>query len=132
MKCKVIFVIIFFNAINLFCQSQIIENHSLKNKDIVSPVFQLFPTQNIWTFLKLNTMNGKIWQVQFATNDKNRFESILNTISLVDFDDELIGRFVLYPTQNMWSFILLDQISGKTWQVQWSADIENRQIIPIN
>ena len=28
--------------------------------------YRLFPTQNMWTFLKLDTMTGKIWQVQFS------------------------------------------------------------------
>ncbi|MCQ2578554.1 MAG: hypothetical protein MJ176_08500 [Treponema sp.] len=28
--------------------------------------YRLFPTQNTWTFLKLDTITGKIWQVQFS------------------------------------------------------------------
>lgn len=37
-----------------------------------------------------------------------------------------VGRFKLYPTNNMFNFIMLDVINGKTWQVQWSTDPENR------
>jgi hypothetical protein len=40
-------------------------------------------------------------------------------------------RFTLYSTQNMYTFILLDQVDGKTWQVQWSTEAKNRFIIPI-
>ena len=40
-------------------------------------------------------------------------------------------RYKLYPTQNMWTFILLDTVDGRTWQVQWSQDEQNRFIIPI-
>ncbi|MEI6662551.1 MAG: hypothetical protein WCL01_10525 [Comamonadaceae bacterium] len=34
------------------------------------------------------------------------------------------GRFTLYPTRNMYNFILLDQDVGRTWQIQWSTDKE--------
>ena len=37
-----------------------------------------------------------------------------------------VGRFKLYPTNNMFNFIMLDVINGKTWQVQWSTEPENR------
>ncbi len=39
--------------------------------------------------------------------------------------------YQLFPTQNMWTFILLDQLNGKMWQVQWSMELENRGIILI-
>ena len=40
--------------------------------------------------------------------------------------------FKLYPTQNMYTFILLDRINGETYQVQWSQEYSNRLVIPIN
>jgi hypothetical protein len=95
--------------------------------------FQLFPTQNMWNFIKLDTRNGKMWQVQFDTKDNNRFETELNTISLIYYtSNEVPGRFTLYPTQNMFNFILLDQFDGRVWQVQWSIEKENRFILQIN
>ena len=94
-------------------------------------VYQLFPTQNMWTFIKLNTRNGLMWQVQYDVKGNNRFETELNSISLVNEADEVNGRFMLYSTQNMYNFMLLDQIEGSVWQVQWSHDPEDRMIIPI-
>ena len=38
------------------------------------------------------------------------------------------GRFKLYPTGNMWNFIMVDVIDGRTWQVQWSSK-ENERIV---
>lgn len=93
--------------------------------------FKLSPTQNMWTFLKLNTRNGKIWQIQYDIGGTDRNESILNPLPLVLEEEETNGRFNLYPTQNMYNFILLDQIDGRTWQVQWSIEKEYRGIIPI-
>ena len=93
--------------------------------------YQLYPTQNMYTFLKLNTRNGRIWQIQYSLED-NRFESFLNIIPLVPEEDESNGRFELYPTENIYTFILLDRISGDTYQVQWSQEYSNRLVIPIN
>lgn len=95
--------------------------------------YKLFPTSNMWTFLKLDTRNGRIWQVQFSVQDlDNSFEVPLSTTYLVDKADEKNGRFTLYPTSNIFNFILLDQVDGKTWQVQWSTGLNNRGIFRIN
>lgn len=97
--------------------------------------FELYETQNMWTFIKLNTATGEIWQVQYAINDDNsRFETVLNDRPLVvtsNPNEKIPGRFSLYPTKNMYNYILLDQTDGRTWQVQWSFDPENRLTIPI-
>lgn len=95
------------------------------------PTYQLFKTTNIWTFLKLNTKNGTITQVQYAINNENRGETILNFVPLAIGENAVPGRFTLYPTENMWTFILIDQIDGRLWQVQWSQNAGNRGIIPI-
>ena len=105
------------------------QNDSISCKNIV--VYKLFPTQNMWTFIKLNTRNGQMWQVQYDTKGDNRIETFLNLSPLVSKEKEINGRFTLYPTQNIYNFILLDQIDGKVWQVQWSLEFENRLIWPI-
>lgn len=105
------------------------ENVSAQNHDVV--IYRLFPTQNMWTFIKLNTRNGKMWQVQYDIEGDNRFETLLNFVPLVFKEKEVTGRFILYSTQNIYTFILLDQLDGKMWQVQWSIEAKNRLIIPI-
>ena len=35
-------------------------------------VYKLFPTQNLWTFIKLDTRSGKMWQVQYDVKENNR------------------------------------------------------------
>ena len=91
-------------------------------------VFQLFPTQNYWTFIKLDTRNGKMWQVHFTVSKEGfQGEIILNSNSLLwSSDEEVKGRFTLYPSNNIYNFILLDQIDGRTWQVQWNNDNDKR------
>lgn len=92
-------------------------------------VYKLFPTQNMWTFIKLNTRTGQMWQVQYDVNGDNRGEYDLNEVSLAAKEKEVNGRFTLYPTQNIYNFILLDQINGQMWQIQWSIDDEKRGIV---
>ena len=97
--------------------------------------YRLFPTQNMWTFLKLDTMTGKIWQVQYSVKGENyRFETVLNSVDLARRlkQERVVGRFMLYATQNTYNFVLLDQIDGYTYQVQWSGDADQRFVIPIS
>ena len=97
-------------------------------------IYKLFPTDNIWTFIKLDTRNGLMWQVQFYVGKKEgyRYEQVLSAERLIDFLGEKNGRYTLYPTDNIYNFLLLDQIDGRVWQVQWSTKEEERMIIKIN
>ena len=95
-------------------------------------VYRLFATRNMYTFLKLDTRNGRLWQVQWSTKGRDyRFETTLSDITLVNKEEEQNGRFFLYPTTNIYNFILLDQIDGRTWQVQWSMEAEDRILLRI-
>ena len=102
-----------------------------QNTTVKDLEFGLYPTDNISIFIKLNTSNGQMTQVQYSMEDSKRIEVILSATSLVKKEDEVKGRFTLYPTKNIWTFILLDQIAGNTWQVQWSVNPEQRRVLPI-
>lgn len=93
-------------------------------------VFRLFSTRNTFHFIKLDTRNGQMWQVQWGLESKYRFETVLSADLLVSKEDEKIGRFFLYPTTNVYNFVLLDQIDGRTWQVQWGK-AEDRLVVRI-
>lgn len=77
--------------------------------------YLLYPTTNIYTFLKQDTRNSKIWRVQYSTGD-DEFEVILNSRELVSVGNH--GQFALYSTTNNWTFLLLDTINGDVWHVQ--------------
>lgn len=119
---------VFFGTIS-FAQTNSIDSTS--TKITFNPNnFKLYKTQNMWMFLKLDTRNGKIWQVQYHTDPKKRFEDILNVFSLQIDNKEIPGRFELYETTNIYNFILMDKLDGRTWQVQWGS-AEDRGIFPI-
>lgn len=129
---KIILCLIFsLSTIFLIAQSDFKQYNILNGQNINPVSYRLFPTQNMWTFLKLNTRNGQIWQVQFDIKGENRFETDLNFKHLVTKEEEFNDRFSLYSTQNMYTFILIDQLDGRMWQVQWSIEPEKRFIIYI-
>lgn len=131
MKIRFIFIILI--AISCFsCQPKGQSDISEKQVNIEDARFVMFPTENMWTFLKLDSQNGKIWQVQYSVDENDfRGEIELNNKSLVSGDKTQNGRFTLYPTKNMFNFILLDQVDGRMWQVQWSTKEDGRLIIPM-
>lgn len=61
--------------------------------------FKLFPTQNMWTFIKLDTQTGQMWQLQYSVKgDEGRFEYDLNSNPLITTGKKANGRFELYST----------------------------------
>ncbi len=126
---RIIIIVFFLIAFSLTVFPQDVIFEPTENP---SAVYRLFRTRNIWTFIQLNTITGKIWQVQFSTKgEEYRFSSVINSENLSENKKLIEGRFTLYPTSNMYTFILLDTIDGDTWQVQWSMESEDRMIIPI-
>ncbi|MDR3006847.1 MAG: hypothetical protein LBV59_02870 [Sphingobacterium sp.] len=92
-------------------------------------VYKLFPTQNAFTFIKLNTRNGQMWQVESNKSNKNKAVTTLSAISLANKDEERNGRFVLYQTFNIFDFILLDQIDGRMWQITWGREKDRKVLL---
>lgn len=98
--------------------------------------YKLYPTQNMWTFIKLDTYNGNLYLVQWNTDDNKRFTyeldkfwNLMNAIRLIDDDKKYVpfrnGRFSLTQTTNIHTFLLLDEVVGKVYQVQWTTDDNN-------
>jgi hypothetical protein len=133
MKKLLLSAIIVFSTMVLAAQAQVKTDVPIQsNPSNENVTYRLFPTQNIWNFIKLDTRNGKMWQVQWSTESDKRFTTNLSLIPLVNKEDEKNGRFTLQPTQNSYNFLLIDQLDGRTWQVQWSFDPDKRMVIPIN
>lgn len=92
--------------------------------------FRLFKTHNMWTFLELDTQTGRIWQIQFSVDkDAGQVKIPINDKSLSSNSKN--GRYTMYPTDNIWTFLLVDQDVGQLWQVQFSLEDGNRFFIPI-
>lgn len=96
-----------------------------------SAIWRLYKTDNMWVYLQLNTMNGTICLLQYSLEELGGIYGIINFQDLVKDNNYFSGRFTLYPTENMFNYILLDQFNGNSWQVQWSFEPENCLIVPL-
>jgi hypothetical protein len=133
MKKLLISLTIVFSMMTLVAQAQVKDDvPALTSPNSENVIYRIFPTTNIYNLIKLDTRNGKMWKVQWNAELDKRFSSDINSISFVAQEDEKNGRFILQATPNVFTFILLDQIDGRIWQVQWSNDPDKRVVIPIN
>lgn len=89
--------------------------------------YKIYQLENIYNVLKLDTMTGKIDLVQWSLKADEEMTVHLNTRDL-SYGDGYCGMFELYPTKNMYQFILLNKLTGDTWHVQWGTESSKRWI----
>ena len=110
----------------LMINNQLLEhleiNTSLKER------YKLYQTENIYTFLQLDTKTGMIEQVQWSLDSDNEGSVTINSDDLTYGLGYGSRSFELYPTKNMYQFILIDKTSGKKWHVQWGMKSSERWI----
>lgn len=46
----------------------------------------------------------------------------------IDFRMHGLDRYKLYPTENIYQFLLLDKVTGRRWHVQWGFESSKRWI----
>ena len=93
---------------------------------VSAQTYEFFHTKNYHNQLRLNTLTGEVYQVQ---DDGGMWLvcSALTPTSSTPY------RYWLYPTRNMWTYILVDLFTGKIWQCQYSVESNGGQMsIPIN
>ena len=91
--------------------------------------YKMYKTENIYNLLKLDTATGVIEQVQWSLDDDNEGSVYINRDPLSYTTN--CGTYELYPTPNMYQFILLNKVTGQTWHVQWGIESNKRWIRPI-
>lgn len=95
---------------------------SLKNR------YKLYQTENIYTLLELDTKTGRIDQVQWSLDINKEFSVCINKDDLSYGYGYGSNSFELYPTKNMYQFILIDKTDGRKWHVQWGMEDSKRWI----
>jgi len=127
---KIVFLLLL--VVSLVTNAQSDDNNKVYFSPDTNVTYRLFKTQNMHIFIKLNTSNGTMKLVQFSTsNTMDMMQADLSDIELVTGAEAKNGRFYLYPTENFYTFLLLDQIDGRVWQVQWSVKPEDRCVLRI-
>ena len=110
----------------LMINNQLLEhleiNSSLKGR------YKLYQTENIYTLLQLATKTGMIEQVQWSLDSDNEGSVSINSDDLTYGLGYGSGSFELYPTKNMYQFILINKTTGQKWHVQWGMESSKRWI----
>jgi len=134
MKKYIITVVILLLTVGSFAQNKTekYENGLNQQNENYIRTYRVFPTANMWYFIKLNTRTGQMWQIEFDQKKTNQLDTPLNSSLLVEKQREVDNRFILYPTQNNWNYLLLDKINGKIWQVNWDQKPEKNEILLLN
>ena len=79
------------------------------------------------------------WWEEYSINPENSPEDIEEAKPEASLEDYMetyknrkrwglgrIGQYKLYPTENMYNFVMVDVIYGHTFQVQWNIDEDKR------
>lgn len=110
----------------LMINNQLLEhleiNSSLKGR------YKLYQTENIYTLLQLDTKTGMIEQVQWSLDSDNEGSVSINSDDLTYGLGYGSGSFELYPTKNLYQFILINKTTGQKWHVQWGMESSKRWI----
>jgi hypothetical protein len=97
---SVVFCVLVFCCKNLFAQTT--TPAAPEPPQLPTAPYRLFRTANMWIFIKLDTVTGKMWQIQFDVQGSNRGSVELNSLELADGKEKTPGRFTLYPTSNIY------------------------------
>lgn len=95
--------------------------------------YRLYMVKDIYRLIKLDTRTGQMEMIQWSpapyneqqqqvfidTYRERKVYPISKNKLVASPEEEIPGRFTLHATTNMFNFILLDQIDGRVWQVQW-------------
>ncbi len=82
--------------------------------------FQLFATQNMWNFILLDSYRGRLWQVQYSSNDLDALMCIpINEYDLVSTGERSV--FTIQPMTSMYQYYLINENTGEMWKFQWST-----------
>ena len=115
------------------CDSIVLKIEDLKNelwlqnyKHDLANRYKIYPTEHAHILINLDTQTGRLELVQWSLKEKNEITVMLNREDLSIYDD--INSFELYPTSNMYQFILLDKATGRSWHVQWGTESSERWI----
>lgn len=127
------FVFLLFMLVSITATAQSDKDFKIYFSPDSDVTYRLFKTQNMHIFIKLNTSDGTMKLVQYSTESiDDMLEVSLSDTKLATGNDVKNGRFYLYPNDNFFTFLLLDQVDGRVWQVQWSTDPKDFGVFRIN
>lgn len=99
-----------------------------KDQQLQNNRYKLYSTENIYTLIQLDTKTGRMEQVQWSLDSETEGTFTINDFDLSNRYGSIPSCFELYPTKNMYQFILMDITDGRKWHVQWGIGEKKRWI----
>lgn len=118
------------DSIAIYTADMVNDLVTLQMKRNLSERYKIYATENIYVFIKLDTQTGKLQLIQWSLKSEDEFTVSLNKYDLSKYTG--LNSFELYPTKNIYQFILLDKATGRTWHVQWGTRSSDRWIKSID
>ena len=78
------------------------------------------------TLLEIDTKTGMLKQIHWALKADEEKVYIINPNDLSESSESGPGLFELYPTKNMYQFIIINKANGNKWHIQWGDDKDHR------
>ena len=75
---------------------------TLEKEHTLSERYKIYPTENLYILIKLDTQTGKLDLIQWSLKSKDEFNVTLNASDLSVYTN--LNSFELYPTKNMYQF----------------------------
>ena len=93
-----------------------------KSTSVWSHRFQMSETEDPWTYILLDSYNGRLWQVQFDSQHCTP----INEEALAVNNEKSI--FSVQPS-GMYQFILTNDVNGEMWKFEWNPGRYERRAL---
>jgi hypothetical protein len=81
--------------------------------------YDLYKTENMWTYILLDKFSGKLWQCQYSVEGVEHIMSlVINNFALSDSES---NKFTIKPMTSMFQYYLINDETGEMWKFQWNT-----------
>lgn len=85
--------------------------------------YELYKTENMWTYILLDKFSGKLWQCQYSVEGT---EYILSwVINNKELSNSETNQFTIEPMTSIYQYYLINQETGEMWKFQWSTEVKD-------
>ena len=84
--------------------------------------YELFKTQNMWTYILLDKFSGKLWQCQYSVEGVEYIASWVINDTPLSYTET--NKFTIRPMTSMYQYYLINDETGDMWKFQWTTKVE--------
>lgn len=84
--------------------------------------YELYKTQNMWTYILLDKFSGKLWQCQYSVEGVEYIASWVINETPLSYTET--NKFTISPMTSMYQYYLINDETGDMWKFQWTTKVE--------